>query len=60
MKNTNPEAFGVLPCLQVDDDETLNAVVSAIDEAATIAAPLYKLRAYTDIMNVGVERAGQI
>ena len=52
-------AFGVLPCLQVDDDETLNAVVSAIDEAATIAAPLYKLRAYTDIMNVGVERASQ-
>ena len=58
MKNTNPEAFGVLPCLQVDD-ETLNAVVSAIDEAATIAAPLYKLRAYTDIMNVGMETAGQ-
>ena len=40
----------------VEDNETLNAAVNAIDEAATITAPLYKLRTYTDIMNVWVEK----
>ena len=42
----------MLPCLLVNDNETLNAIVEAIDVAGSTTAPLYKIRAYTDIMNV--------
>ena len=58
VKNKDPGSFDVPPCLLVNDDEKLNTIVEAIDVAASTAAPLYKIRAYTDIMNVAVVASG--
>lgn len=58
VKNSNPGSFDALPCLLVNDNETLNAIVEAIDVAGSTTAPLYKIRAYTDIMNVAAVTGG--